>query len=101
MKNFTSILIALLLITGCANAPKETSTKLTLGLVQSTVTKGANQSEITKTLGAPNIISKDRQGNETWTYDRISRESTSGSTCLLYTSPSPRDATLSRMPSSA
>ena len=46
MKNFTSILIALLLITGCANAPKETSTKLTLGLVQSTVTKGANQSEI-------------------------------------------------------
>ena len=79
MKNFTSILIALLLITGCANAPKETSTKLTLGLVQSTVTKGANQSEITKTLGAPNIISKDRQGNVTWTYDRISRESTSGS----------------------
>ena len=51
MKNFTSILIALLLITGCANAPRETSTKLTLGLVQSTVTKGANQSEITKTLG--------------------------------------------------
>ena len=26
---------------------------------------------------------------------------TSGTTCLLYTSPSPRDATLSRMPSSA
>ena len=25
----------------------------------------------------------------------------SGKTCLLYTSPSPRDATLSRMPSSA
>ena len=25
----------------------------------------------------------------------------SGRTCLLYTSPSPRDATLSRMPSSA
>ena len=30
---------------------------------------------------APNIISKDKQGNETWTYDRISRdaESSSGS----------------------
>ena len=27
--------------------------------------------------------------------------STSSETCLLYTSPSPRDATLSRMPSSA
>ena len=31
--------------------------------------------EITKVLGAPNIISKDKQGRETWTYDRISRES--------------------------
>ena len=28
-------------------------------------------------------------------------ESTTSTTCLLYTSPSPRDATLSRMPSSA
>ena len=28
-------------------------------------------------------------------------EAVSGITCLLYTSPSPRDATLSRMPSSA
>ena len=28
-------------------------------------------------------------------------EGTAGNTCLLYTSPSPRDATLSRMPSSA
>ena len=28
-------------------------------------------------------------------------ESLSGDSCLLYTSPSPRDATLSRMPSSA
>ena len=29
------------------------------------------------------------------------REGTQGMHCLLYTSPSPRDATLSRMPSSA
>ena len=31
----------------------------------------------------------------------IKRMSTDKATCLLYTSPSPRDATLSRMPSSA
>ena len=31
----------------------------------------------------------------------IARQFPSGGTCLLYTSPSPRDATLSRMPSSA
>ena len=29
------------------------------------------------------------------------KESSENDTCLLYTSPSPRDATLSRMPSSA
>ena len=35
-------------------------------------------------------------------YDRLNlHELYPGATCLLYTSPSPRDATLSRMPSSA
>ena len=32
---------------------------------------------------------------------RLGKEKTILDTCLLYTSPSPRDATLSRMPSSA
>ena len=81
MKNYIAMLITLFVVSGCSNAPNETTSKLTLGLVQSTVTKGANQTDITKVLGAPNIISKDKQGNETWTYDRISREvqSSSGS----------------------
>jgi len=79
MKNYFTVLLALLIIGGCSNAPKETTSKLTLGLVQSTVIKGSNQTDITKALGAPNIISKDRQGNETWTYDRISREAQSSS----------------------
>ena len=38
------------------------------------------------------------------TFERVMRsrgKSDSGYVCLLYTSPSPRDATLSRMPSSA
>ena len=73
------MLITLFVVSGCSNAPNETTSKLTLGLVQSTVTKGANQTDITKVLGAPNIISKDKQGNETWTYDRISREAQSSS----------------------
>ena len=79
MKNYNSILVALLLVVGCSNAPRETTSKLTLGLAQSTVTKGANQSEIIKVLGAPNIISKDKSDNETWTYDRISRDTQSNS----------------------
>ena len=40
-----------------------------------------------------------KTGRETRTLVEIFRESFPG--CLLYTSPSPRDATLSRMPSSA
>ena len=74
MKKRISIILATMLFVGCANPPQE-SNKLTMGIVQSSVTKGANQTEITKALGAPNIISKDKQGRETWTYDRISRES--------------------------
>ena len=38
----------------------------------------------------------DASGAYTWTHNLVG-----GSSCLLYTSPSPRDATLSRMPSSA
>ena len=79
MKSFNSLLIAFSLVVGCSNAPKETPSKLTLGLAQSTVTKGSNQSEIIKVLGAPNIISKDKLGNETWTYDRIARDAQSNS----------------------
>ena len=74
MKKRIRIILATMLLVGCANPPQE-SNKLTMGMVQSSVTKGANQTEITKVLGAPNIISKDKQGRETWTYDRISRES--------------------------
>ena len=45
-------------------------------------------------------------GFENWTHfgdfdDKISNDEQWGKDCLLYTSPSPRDATLSRMPSSA
>jgi len=74
MKKLTTFIITCTLWIGCTNPPQE-SDKLTLGLVQSTVIKGANQTEIIKVLGAPNIISKDKQGRETWTYDRISRNS--------------------------
>ena len=34
-------------------------------------------------------------------FQQVSRDVEEGASCLLYTSPSPRDATLSRMPSSA
>ena len=41
------------------------------------------------------------QQNDGWSALMISSQNGHTETCLLYTSPSPRDATLSRMPSSA
>ena len=50
MKKLTTFIITSMLWVGCTNPPHE-SDKLTLGLVQATVIKGANQTEITKVLG--------------------------------------------------
>ena len=50
--------------------------------------------------GGMNIAKLDRGSLELQEFD-ISLEFIQGKLCLLYTSPSPRDATLSRMPSSA
>ena len=56
----------------------------------------------------PNIMNPEAFPEATTVYnlivesgDCILRDSVTVSVCLLYTSPSPRDATLSRMPSSA
>ena len=51
--------------------------------------------------GLLNSDSKIRE-NSLWSlYGNIFHQGTRYQACLLYTSPSPRDATLSRMPSSA
>ena len=55
-------------------------------------------------IGLPNATEFDEDWNETppAPKDSFSEETDYWDTiCLLYTSPSPRDATLSRMPSSA
>ena len=74
--------ISVITLISCSNPPTQNNTKLTFGTVQQVVKKGANQTEIMRSLGAPNIVSKDKDGLETWTYDRISRESESRSRSL-------------------
>ena len=44
---------------------------------------------------------RERKGEATFHIPRQYKDVTHKTVCLLYTSPSPRDATLSRMPSSA
>jgi outer membrane protein assembly factor BamE (lipoprotein component of BamABCDE complex) len=76
-KHVFTIICSLILFSCAANNYSED--RLTLGTVQSHVSKGQNQTEILKKIGSPNIITKDAQGNEVWTYDRISKENTSKS----------------------
>ncbi len=66
-----------LLFTGCAENKIEQTEKsnLTAGMVKKTIIKGVTtQNEILKVFGAPNIITKNKSGNEVWTYDTISVE---------------------------
>ena len=73
-KSLIITIIMVLLFIGCAS---QTATeRLTLGTVQESIHKGMSQAEVQEALGAPNIISKNSEGKEVWTYDRISKEST-------------------------
>ena len=47
---------------------------MTLGTVQRQISKGMSQTEVAEALGSPNIVSKDREGDESWIYDKIATE---------------------------
>ena len=61
--------------------------------------------DIARIIGATTARDGYMEGNGyqvTWTFGHLCElKEPDDYTCLLYTSPSPRDATLSRMPSSA
>ena len=52
--------------------PVLVSAQFTLGKVQSSITEGMDQAEVAAAIGAPNIVTQDAKGNETWIYDKIS-----------------------------
>jgi hypothetical protein len=66
-------LTSIILFSCAANKPDD-SNNLTLGTVQSKIFKGQSQAAVMDALGSPNIVTKDFQGREEWTYDRISKE---------------------------
>ena len=53
-------------------APVLVHAQLTLGVVQSSIKEGMDQSEVAIALGSPNMVTQDAKGNETWIYDKIS-----------------------------
>jgi outer membrane protein assembly factor BamE (lipoprotein component of BamABCDE complex) len=54
--------------------PSSQGRELTVGLVQKDIRKGMSPAEVAQILGSPNIVSKDKEGVETWIYDKIASE---------------------------
>jgi len=79
MKTITIISLYSIIIFSCASNVPPDSNDLTLGTVQSKIYKGQSQSAVIDILGSPNIVTKDTQGREVWTYDRISSDKKSES----------------------
>ena len=64
-----------MLLIGCASPPPKAVVDpkdvLTMGKVQQTLKKGMSQDQIVKEIGSPNLVTQDRNGVETWIYDKV------------------------------
>ena len=69
------LLILVLILSSCASSQPIQKSNLTPGVVETKVVKGVTtQNEILEIFGAPNIVTKNKGGNEVWTYDKVSME---------------------------
>ena len=77
----TAILLATLFFCCAQYGVKDRSnTNLTAGKVKMEIKKGlTTQSEILQIFGSPNIVTKNRDNDEVWNYNRMSYESAYGS----------------------
>jgi outer membrane protein assembly factor BamE (lipoprotein component of BamABCDE complex) len=82
-QNMKKVMIAFILILffiGCTPAyhqEKLASTKereMTVGIVQKEIRVGMSQTEVAEALGSPNIVTRDKNGKESWVYDKIASE---------------------------
>lgn len=75
MKKIVYLLALVLLISGCASVQPVQKGNLTPGMAKTKIIKGqTTQNEILEVFGAPNIVTKNKSGNEVWTYDKASVE---------------------------
>ncbi len=77
------LLISSVLVTACTSLPEQRAAirdsgdqKLTLGTAQKEIKEGMTQSQVAQALGAPNLVTRDRDGTETWIYDKVSTDYT-------------------------
>ncbi len=52
----------------------EKERRMTLGVVQKEIKVGMSQAEVVAALGSPNMVTRDKQGKESWVYDKIATE---------------------------
>lgn len=75
MKKMVYLFVLILLISGCASVQPVQKGNLTPGMAKTKIIKGqTSQNEILEVFGAPNIVTKNKTGNEVWTYDKASVE---------------------------
>lgn len=77
--SLVSLLVCLVVIAvGCQKESRTEGTNLTPGMAKTKIINGVTtQSEILAVFGSPNIITKNKSGNEVWTYDKVAMEQSS------------------------
>ena len=85
MKSQSILLLGImaLMISSCATFPRESeeaqNSNLTVGMVKTKIIKGeTTQADILQIFGSPNIITKNRNNDEVWNYNRMSFKSVAG-----------------------
>lgn len=82
MRKVLLLILAATSLTACGpRCCPDNTPEMTLGVVQREVCQGMNQGDVAQVIGSPNIVSKDKEGHETWIYDKIAsevRQSSSG-----------------------
>jgi outer membrane protein assembly factor BamE (lipoprotein component of BamABCDE complex) len=75
-----SVIVASVFFTGCASSNKAPQkSNLSFGTIKSSIVKGkTSQSEVVQLLGSPNIVTKNKNNEEVWTYSRQSTDSEEG-----------------------
>ena len=80
MRVLTVVALATLLMGGCQSAAEHAASvqagmdptgRLTLGAVQREIRVGMSGADVTRALGAPNMVTTDDKRREVWVYDRI------------------------------
>lgn len=66
------------LVVGCSAKDSDLHShkerEMTVGTVQREIKPGMSQADVATSLGSPNIVTKNSEGNETWIYDKIASE---------------------------